>query len=91
MSVYSFADEKMGVHPCLGATLTGEVPGPDISPRRTLFTRSGSARPQESPPATQPDYKPSGKRKFKSKHLCDTDDQKKVSQNICSNFQAFIY
>ncbi|XP_026136635.1 BCL-6 corepressor-like protein 1 isoform X1 [Carassius auratus] len=71
-------NEKMGVYPCLSATLTGEVPSPDISPRKTLFTRSGSARPQESPPNTQPDDKPSGKRKFKSKHLCDTDDQKKL-------------
>ncbi|KAK2891042.1 hypothetical protein Q8A67_013685 [Cirrhinus molitorella] len=71
-------NEKMGVYPCLSATLTGEVPSPDISPRRTLFTRSGSARPQESPPTTQPNDKPSGKRKFKSKHLCDTDDQKKL-------------
>uniref|UniRef100_A0A8C1THN5 BCL6 corepressor-like 1 n=2 Tax=Cyprinus carpio TaxID=7962 RepID=A0A8C1THN5_CYPCA len=71
-------DEKMGVYPCLSATLTSEVSNPDISPRRTLFTRSGSARPQESPPAAQPYDKPSGKRKFKSKHLCDTDDQKKL-------------
>ncbi|XP_016341915.1 BCL-6 corepressor-like protein 1 isoform X2 [Sinocyclocheilus anshuiensis] len=70
--------EKMGVYPCLSATLTGEVPSPDISPRRTLFTRSGSARPQESPPVAQPNDKPSGKRKFKSKHLCDTDNQKKL-------------
>ncbi len=90
MSVYAIADEKMGVYPCLSATLTGEVPSPDISPRRTLFTRSGSARPQESPPATQPNDKPSGKRKFKSKHLCDTDYQKKVSWSIFSNFQAFL-
>ncbi|XP_016100122.1 BCL-6 corepressor-like protein 1 [Sinocyclocheilus grahami] len=71
-------NEKMGVYPCLSATLTGEVPSPDISPRRTLFTRSGSARPQESPPVAQSNVKPSGKRKFKSKHLCDTDNQKKL-------------
>ncbi|KTG08078.1 hypothetical protein cypCar_00032273 [Cyprinus carpio] len=71
-------DEKMGLYPCLSATLTGEVPSPDISPKQTLFTRSGSVRPQESPPALQPNDKPSGKRKFKSKHLCDTDDQKKL-------------
>lgn len=70
-------DAKMGVYPCLSATLTSEVPSPDISPRRTLFTRSGSARPQESPPATHPNDKPSGKRKFKSKHLCDTDTEQK--------------
>ncbi|XP_026103958.1 BCL-6 corepressor-like protein 1 [Carassius auratus] len=71
-------NEKLGVYPCLSATLTDGVSSPDISPRRTLFTRSGSARPQESPPTAQPNDKPSGKRKFKSKHLCDTDDQKKL-------------
>ncbi|XP_059377673.1 BCL-6 corepressor-like protein 1 [Carassius carassius] len=71
-------NEKMGVYPCLSATLTGGVSSSDISPRRTLFTRSGSARPQESPPTAQPNDKPSGKRKFKSKHLSDTDDQKKL-------------
>ncbi|KAG1930032.1 BCL-6 corepressor-like protein 1 [Pimephales promelas] len=71
-------DEKMGVYPCLSATLTSEVPSPDISPKRTQFTRSGLARPQECPPATHPNDKPSGKRKFKSKHLCDTDEQKKL-------------
>ncbi|XP_067313441.1 BCL-6 corepressor-like protein 1 [Pseudorasbora parva] len=70
-------DEKVGVYPCLSATLTSDVPSPDISPRRTLFTRSGSARPQETPPATHPNDKPSGKRKFKSKHLCDTDTEQK--------------
>jgi len=79
MSIYAIADEKMGVYPCLSATLTSEVPSPDISPKRTQFTRSGLARPQECPPATHPNDKPSGKRKFKSKHLCDTDEQKKVS------------
>nr|XP_005173374.1 BCL-6 corepressor-like protein 1 isoform X2 [Danio rerio] len=72
-------NEKTGVYPCLSATLTGEVPSPDVSPRRTLFTRSGSTRPQDSPPATHPNTdKPAGKRKFKSKHLCDTDEQKKL-------------
>lgn len=76
MLVHVIIDEKMGVYPCLSATLTNEVPSPDISPRRTLFTRSGLTRPQESPPASND--KPSGKRKFKSKHLCDTDEQKKV-------------
>ncbi|XP_073710473.1 BCL-6 corepressor-like protein 1 isoform X3 [Misgurnus anguillicaudatus] len=71
-------DEKMGVYPCLSATLTSGLPSPDISPKRTLFTRSGSVRPQESPPAPLPNDKPSGKRKFKSKHLCDSEEQKKL-------------
>ncbi|KAI7801793.1 putative BCL-6 corepressor-like protein 1, partial [Triplophysa rosa] len=71
-------NEKMGVYPCLSATLTSGVSSPNISPRRTLFTRSGSTRPQESPPAPLPKDKPSGKRKFKSKHLCDAEDQKKL-------------
>ncbi|XP_051514184.1 BCL-6 corepressor-like protein 1 isoform X2 [Myxocyprinus asiaticus] len=71
-------DEKIGVYPCLSATLTSGVPSPDISPRRTLFTRSGLTRSQESPPAPLSNDKPSGKRKFKSKHLCDTEDQKKL-------------
>lgn len=71
-------NEKMGVYPSLSATLTSGVSSPDVSSRRTLFTRSGSTRPQESPPAPLPNDKPSGKRKFKSKHLCDTEEQKKL-------------
>ncbi|XP_051505024.1 BCL-6 corepressor-like protein 1 isoform X2 [Myxocyprinus asiaticus] len=77
-------NEKMGMYPCLSATLTSGVPSPDISPRRTLFTRSGSTLPQESPPAPLLNDKPSGKRKFKSKHLCDADDQKKLKSKRTS-------
>ncbi|TKS66048.1 BCL-6 corepressor-like protein 1 [Collichthys lucidus] len=49
---------------------------PDPPPRRPSFTRSGSVRYQESEVSPECNDKPSGKRKFKSKHLCDTDDQK---------------
>ncbi|KAM9356674.1 uncharacterized protein bcorl1 [Symphorus nematophorus] len=49
---------------------------PDPPPRRPSFTRSGSVRYQESEVSPECNDKPSGKRKFKSKHLCDSDDQK---------------
>ncbi|TRY56899.1 hypothetical protein DNTS_031025 [Danionella cerebrum] len=70
--------EKTSVYPCLSATLTSEFPSTEISPKRTLFTRSGLTRPQESPPDAHPIDKPSGKRKFKSKHLCDSNEPKKL-------------
>ncbi|XP_076595323.1 uncharacterized protein bcorl1 isoform X2 [Chaetodon auriga] len=49
---------------------------PDPPPRRPSFTRSGSVRYQESEVSPECNDKPSGKRKFKSKHLSDNDDQK---------------
>ncbi|XP_068182147.1 BCL-6 corepressor-like protein 1 [Antennarius striatus] len=49
---------------------------PETPPRRPLFTRSGSIRYQESVTSPESSDKPSGKRKFKSKHLSDSDDQK---------------
>ncbi|XP_030001547.1 BCL-6 corepressor-like protein 1 isoform X1 [Sphaeramia orbicularis] len=49
---------------------------PEPSPRRPSFTRSGSVRYQESEASPECNDKPSGKRKFKSKHLCDSDEQK---------------
>ncbi|KAM3613191.1 uncharacterized protein V6R79_022283 [Siganus canaliculatus] len=50
---------------------------PDPPARRPSFTRGGSVCYQENEgsPECQSD-KPSGKRKFKSKHLSDSDDQK---------------
>ncbi|XP_047441757.1 BCL-6 corepressor-like protein 1 isoform X2 [Mugil cephalus] len=49
---------------------------PEPPPRRPSFTRSGSVRYQESEESPEFSDKPSGKRKFKSKHLCDSDEQK---------------
>lgn len=49
---------------------------PDPPSRRPSFTRSGSVRYQESEVSPESNDKPSGKRKFKSKHLCDNSDQK---------------
>nr|XP_046261455.1 BCL-6 corepressor-like protein 1 isoform X2 [Scatophagus argus] len=49
---------------------------PDPAPRRPSVTRSGSVRYQGSEISPEHSDKPSGKRKFKSKHLCDSDDQK---------------
>lgn len=58
--------------PCPSPTASS----PDPPPRRPAFTRSGSVRYQESEAFPECNDKPSGKRKFKSKHLSDTDDQK---------------
>ncbi|XP_049340075.1 BCL-6 corepressor-like protein 1 isoform X2 [Astyanax mexicanus] len=71
-------DEKSDLYPSLSATLTCETPSSDLSPRRSLYTRSGTTRRQESPPTPEFNDKPPGKRKFKSKHLCDTEEQKKL-------------
>ncbi|XP_067374186.1 BCL-6 corepressor-like protein 1 isoform X4 [Channa argus] len=49
---------------------------PEPPQRRPSFTRSGSVRYQESEVSPEGSDKPSGKRKFKSKHLCDSDEQK---------------
>ncbi|XP_061089482.1 BCL-6 corepressor-like protein 1 isoform X2 [Conger conger] len=67
-------DQRVGLYPRLSATLTCRSASPDRSPRRPLQTRSGSARHSERP--VSPEDKPSGKRKFKSKHLCDTEEKK---------------
>ncbi|XP_071314582.1 BCL-6 corepressor-like protein 1 isoform X2 [Trachinotus anak] len=52
------------------------APSPEPVPRRPSFTRSGSVRYQESEVSPECNDKPSGKRKFKSKHLCDSHEQK---------------
>ncbi|XP_026186841.1 BCL-6 corepressor-like protein 1 isoform X2 [Mastacembelus armatus] len=49
---------------------------PEPPPRRPLITRSVSVRYQESEVSPECNDKPSGKRKFKSKHLCDSEEQK---------------
>lgn len=49
---------------------------PTPAPRRPSFTRSGSARYHDSEVSPESTDKPSGKRKFKSKHLCDNGDPK---------------
>ncbi|CAM9288527.1 unnamed protein product [Lampetra planeri] len=59
---------------------TGQCPSPTASspepPQKPSLTRSGSVRYQESEASSESNDKPSGKRKFKSKHLCDSDEQK---------------
>lgn len=52
------------------------APSPEPPSRRPSFTRSGAVRYQESEVSSERNDKPSGKRKFKSKHLCDSDEQK---------------
>ncbi|KAK1804492.1 hypothetical protein P4O66_020505, partial [Electrophorus voltai] len=76
--VVVISDEKTALFPRLSSALTYGVPSPDLSPRRSLYTRSGTARRQDSPPTQEFNDKPPGKRKFKSKHLCDTEEQKKI-------------
>ncbi|XP_059202628.1 BCL-6 corepressor-like protein 1 isoform X2 [Centropristis striata] len=49
---------------------------PETPPRRPSFTRSGTVRYQESKVSPECNDKPSGKRKFKSKHLSDNDELK---------------
>ncbi|KAI3351607.1 hypothetical protein L3Q82_020444 [Scortum barcoo] len=56
---------------------------PDPPPRRPSFTRSGSVRYQESEASAECNDKPSGKRKFKSKHLFDSDEQKIKTKRSC--------
>ncbi|XP_044061013.1 BCL-6 corepressor-like protein 1 isoform X1 [Siniperca chuatsi] len=56
---------------------------PDPPPRRPSFTRSGSVRYQESEVSPECNDKPSGKRKFKSKHLCDNDEPKIKTKRSC--------
>ncbi|TSQ81065.1 BCL-6 corepressor-like protein 1 [Bagarius yarrelli] len=62
----------------LTATSPCEDPNPDLSPRKSLNTRSGTARLHDTPSTAECNDKPAGKRKFKSKHLCDTEEQKKL-------------
>lgn len=52
------------------------APGSDPPPRRPSLTRSGSVRYHDGAVSPEGGDKPSGKRKFKSKHLCDNGDQK---------------
>ncbi|XP_062856623.1 BCL-6 corepressor-like protein 1 isoform X2 [Trichomycterus rosablanca] len=70
--------EEKGMYPRLSATLQFEVSSPDPSPKRSLNTRLGTAQLHESQTTPECDEKPTGKRKFKSKHLCDSEEQKKI-------------
>jgi len=71
LSIFSvIADAQADRCPSLTAS------SPESPPRRPSFTRSGSVRYQESEESPECNDKPSGKRKFKSKHLCDSDEQK---------------
>ncbi|KAM8848703.1 uncharacterized protein bcorl1 isoform 1-T4 [Synchiropus picturatus] len=56
--------------------LSPAASSPDPSPRRPPFTRSGSVHYQDSELSPERPDKPSGKRKFKSKHLCDGSESK---------------
>ncbi|KAK6298379.1 hypothetical protein J4Q44_G00314340 [Coregonus suidteri] len=73
----SGSDLTTGMYPRLSATLTCRGASPEPGPRRPSFTRSGSVRRPEREASPEPSDKPSGKRKFKSKHLSDTDEPKK--------------
>ncbi|KAM4621906.1 uncharacterized protein bcorl1 [Polymixia lowei] len=64
------ADSQTGLCQSLSAS------SPEFALRRPSLTRSGSVRYQESEVPLECSDKPSGKRKFKSKHLCDNDEQK---------------
>ncbi|KAL4648317.1 hypothetical protein GN956_G6623 [Arapaima gigas] len=67
------AVQKMGgTYPRLRTTLPGRCASPDGYP---LLTHCGSTRRQD-PPTPEPTDKPSGKRKFKSKHLSDKEQEK---------------
>ncbi|KAG7484225.1 hypothetical protein MATL_G00047150 [Megalops atlanticus] len=67
-----------GVHPRYSATPPYRGTSPDSSPRRALLTRSGSTRRPESQATPEPTDKPSGKRKFKSKHLSEAEEERKL-------------
>ncbi|XP_036404843.1 BCL-6 corepressor-like protein 1 isoform X2 [Megalops cyprinoides] len=71
-------DQRMGLYPRTSPTVAYRSTSPDTSPRKGLLTRSGSARHPECHASPEPADKPSGKRKFKSKHLCSTDEEKKL-------------
>ncbi|KAI1898118.1 hypothetical protein AGOR_G00069050 [Albula goreensis] len=73
-------DQRAGSYPRLSATLACRGASPDGAPRRPLLTRSGGAtRASELGYApSSPTDKPTGKRKFKSKHLCDLEEEQKL-------------
>ncbi|XP_062332361.1 BCL-6 corepressor-like protein 1 isoform X2 [Osmerus eperlanus] len=71
-------DLRTGMYPRLSASLTCPSASPELTLRRPPFTRSGSVRLREKDVSPEPPEKPSGKRKFKSKHLCDPEEQKKL-------------
>ncbi|XP_039975833.1 BCL-6 corepressor-like protein 1 isoform X2 [Xiphias gladius] len=69
-------DSGIPADPQAGQCPSPTASSPEPPPRKPLFTRSGSVRYQESAVSPECNDKPSGKRKFKSKHLCDSDEQK---------------
>ncbi|XP_028975234.2 BCL-6 corepressor-like protein 1 isoform X3 [Esox lucius] len=77
------SDLRTGLYPRLSATLTSRGTSPEPGPKRPLFGRSGSVRQSENNTSPDPSDKPSGKRKFKSKHLSDTDEPKKLKSKRC--------
>ncbi|KAL4631625.1 BCL-6 corepressor-like protein 1 [Arapaima gigas] len=71
------ADLRTAAYPRVSVTPTRRSTSPDPGPRRTLLTRSGSVRRPEGLATPETADKPSGKRKFKSKHLCDAEEEEK--------------
>uniref|UniRef100_A0A3Q3H2T9 BCL6 corepressor-like 1 n=2 Tax=Labrus bergylta TaxID=56723 RepID=A0A3Q3H2T9_9LABR len=63
--------------------LSPAASSPEPPPRRPSFTRSGPVRYQDSDLSPECNDKPSGKRKFKSKHLSDNDEQKVKTKRSC--------
>ncbi|KAJ8398000.1 hypothetical protein AAFF_G00433470 [Aldrovandia affinis] len=74
-------DQRVGLYPRLSATLAVRGASPDATPKRPLLTRLGAIRHSEHPASPEPVYKPSGKRKFKSKHLSDTEEEDKKTHS----------
>ncbi|KAJ8266511.1 hypothetical protein GJAV_G00131280 [Gymnothorax javanicus] len=72
--------QTSGAHLQESTTLSCLSSSPESGTRRALPTRSGASRRPEAHPSVDPSDKPSGKRKFKSKHLSDTDEEKLKSK-----------
>ncbi|XP_029918263.1 BCL-6 corepressor-like protein 1 isoform X2 [Myripristis murdjan] len=70
--------QDIGIAADLQTTLCSSprASSPEPALRRPSFTRSGSVCYQESEASPECNDKPSGKRKFKSKHLCESEEQK---------------
>uniref|UniRef100_A0A1A7XSD5 BCL6 corepressor-like 1 n=2 Tax=Iconisemion striatum TaxID=60296 RepID=A0A1A7XSD5_9TELE len=73
-------DTQMRSDPLADQCLSPAAPSPEPPPPKPSLTRSGSVRYQESDESLECSNKPSGKRKFKSKHLFDNDEPKKKTK-----------
>ncbi|KPP63704.1 hypothetical protein Z043_118012, partial [Scleropages formosus] len=73
------AVQKMGgIYPRLRTTLPGRSASPDSCSRGVLLTHAGSSRHSDPSTAAELADKPSGKRKFKSKHLSNEEEEEKL-------------